>query len=214
MGSLNPHIKINKLLDYSKQVKTKNYKLPKIIIIFNDNVFNELVSFLRERLKNYLRDKKIKFDIIDAALSSHSSSDFVSISNKCQILNKYLYQDLGKNILSSYKRASNILDQEIKKNKLEIKGIPDTILFKKNEEKMLFDEINEIRKYFSNTIKNEKYFQTLEILSKSKKNTDKFFDNVIVNDNNQNVKKNRLELLKLFCVTFDNFIDFSKVEGI
>ena len=40
MGSLNPHIKINKLLDYSKQVKTKNYKLPKIIIIFNDNVFN------------------------------------------------------------------------------------------------------------------------------------------------------------------------------
>ena len=40
MRSLNSHIKINKLLDYSKQVKTKNYKLPKIIIIFNDNVFN------------------------------------------------------------------------------------------------------------------------------------------------------------------------------
>ena len=205
----NLKLEIKDLINYSIILyQEQGFKL------LNENISNELISFLKERLKNYLRDKKIKFDIIDAALSSHSSSDFVSISNKCQILNKYLYQDLGKNILSSYKRASNILDQEIKKNKLEIKGIPDTILFKKNEEKMLFDEINEIRKYFSNTIKNEKYFQTLEILSKSKKNTDKFFDNVIVNDNNQNVKKNRLELLKLFCVTFDNFIDFSKVEGI
>ena len=54
MGSLNPHIKINKLLDYSKQVKTKNYKLPKIIIIFNDNVFNRNKY---SNLKRYLTNR-------------------------------------------------------------------------------------------------------------------------------------------------------------
>ena len=41
MRSLNPYIKINKLLDYSKEIKTKDNKLPKIIIIFDDNVFDE-----------------------------------------------------------------------------------------------------------------------------------------------------------------------------
>ena len=41
-----------------------------------------------------------------------------------------------------------------------------------------------------------------------------FFDKVIVNDSDENVKKNRLELLEMFCKTYNNFIDFSKVEGV
>jgi len=36
---------------------------------------------------------------------------------------------------------------------------------------------------------------------------------VVVNDENQDIKNNRLELLKMFCNTFNNFIDFSKLEG-
>ena len=143
----------------------------------------------------------------------YKSDDFNSLFKKCKILNKSIDNDVGKHILASYKRASNILDQEIKKNKLNIKGMPDTVLFKKEEEKILFDEINEIRKYLSNNFKNENYEKTLEILANSKKNTDNFFDNVIVNDENESIRSNRLELLKMFCMTLDNFIDFSKIEG-
>ena len=51
-------------------------------------------------------------------------------------------------------------------------------------------------------------------LSEIKIFTDKFFDNVIVNDDNNDIKNNRLELLKMFCNTFNNFINFSKLEGI
>ena len=122
-------------------------------------------------------------------------------------------KDLGKNILTTYKRVSNILDQEKKTVNLKITGAPNPILFNKGEEKLLFDQINEVRKYFSSVIKNENYEKTLEILSSTKKTTDNFFENVVVNDENENVKKNRLELLEMFCNTFDNFIDFSKIEG-
>ena len=62
-------------------------------------------------------------------------------------------------------------------------------------------------------MKNENYEKTLEILSSTKKTTDDFFDNVIVNDDNENIKKNRLELLEMFCKTCDHLIDFSKVQG-
>ena len=55
--------------------------------------------------------------------------------------------------------------------------------------------------------------ETLKILAGAKVTTDNFFDNVIVNDENLDIKKNRLELLQMFCKTYNSFIDFSKVEG-
>ena len=51
------------------------------------------------------------------------------------------------------------------------------------------------------------------MLADAKPTTDNFFDNVIVNDENLDIKKNRLELLQMFCKTYNNFIDFSKMEG-
>ena len=92
-------------------------------------------------------------------------------------------------------------------------GQPESHLFSKDEEKKLFDKINEIRQYFSSTKKHESYDETLKILAAAKPATDVFFENVIVNDENSDIKKNRLELLQMFCKTYNSFIDFSKVEG-
>ena len=205
----NLSIQLKNLINYSNTLYLEQgFKFP------NQPTLNTITSFLRDRFKNYLKEKKISYDIIEAALaSSHVSDDFVSLHKKCLILNKYLKKDLGKNILTTYKRASNILNQEKKTINLKITGEPNSILFNKDEEKLLFNQINEVRKYYSNVIKDENYEKTLEILSSAKKTTDNFFENVVVNDENENVKKNRLELLEMFCNTFDNFIDFSKVEG-
>ena len=51
-------------------------------------------------------------------------------------------------------------------------------------------------------------------LSEIKSYTDNFFDNVKVNDENIDIKNNRLELLKMYCNTFNSFINFSKLEGV
>ena len=67
---------------------------------------------------------------------------------------------------------------------------------------------------FSSTKKYESYDETLKVLAEAKTTTDNFFDNVIVNDKNLDIKKNRLELLQMFCKTYNNFADFSKVEGV
>ena len=204
----NLKLELKDLINYSTNLyQEQGFKLT------NKSAQNDLMLFIKERVKNYLKDKKIRADIIEAAISSHKLDDFVSLFKKCKTLNKSIDDNTGKYILASYKRASNILDQEIKKNKLNIKGMPDSVLFKKDEEKILFDEINEIKKYLSNNFKSENYEKTLEILANSKKNTDNFFDNVVVNDENESIKANRLELLKMLCMTLDNFIDFSKVKG-
>ncbi len=179
----------------------------------NKSITKELLIFLRERFKNLLKDKKIRSDIIEAVDASHIGSDFLAIYKKCSVINKNISKDICKNIIGTYKRASNIIDQELKIKKEEFSGQPESFLFKKDEEKHLYDKINEIRQYFSSTKKHESYEETLKILAEAKPTTDNFFDNVIVNDENSDIKKNRLELLQMFCKTYNSFIDFSKVEG-
>ena len=95
-----------------------------------------------------------------------------------------------------------------------IRDRPDAVLFRTEEEKILFEKINEIRKAFTVKESNKDYENLLIRLSETKQFTDNFFDNVVVNDENQDIKNNRLELLKMFCNTFNNFINFSKLEGI
>ena len=201
-------IELKELINYSiRTYEEQNVKLS------NKLIFKDVIFFLKERFKNYLKDKKIRSDIIEAVIASHTSDDFLTLNEKCQIINKNINKDVCKDIINSYKRVSNIVDQE-QTNKEENNYInPELLLFKKEEEKSLFDKINEIRKYFSSTRNNEKYDLTLKILADAKPAADNFFDNVIVNDENLDIKKNRIALLKMFCKTYDNFIDFSKVEG-
>ena len=178
--------------------------------IKNKNTEIEVLEFLKDRMRNILKLKNIKIDIIEASISSHTGDNFLDLFKKNILMNKYINKDVGVNAISSYKRASNIADKVDKR----IAGRPDAVLFRTNEEKILFEKINEIRKAFTVKESNKDYESLLIRLSETKQFTDNFFDNVIVNDENQDIKNNRLELLKMFCNTFDNFIDFSKLEGL
>tara|TARA_B100000686_G_scaffold254276_1_gene265490 strand:+ start:2710 stop:4764 length:2055 start_codon:yes stop_codon:yes gene_type:complete len=198
------NIKLRDLINYS-------------ITLFKDqgvefkdsNTEKEILNFLKERMRNILKEKNIKNDIIEASISSHAGDNYLDLFRKSLLMNKYIEKDIGKNVIYSYKRASNILDRE----KKEIFGKPDAVLFRKDEEKSLFEKINEIRKAFSVREEDKNYENLLIQLSEIKSYTDNFFDNVVVNDENHDIKNNRLELLKMFCKTFNNFIDFSKLEG-
>ena len=203
------NIKLRDLINYSITIyNDQNVKFS------NDLIFKDIISFLKERFKNILKEKKIRSDIIEAVDGSNSGDNFLKLYEKSVTINKNISKDMCKNIIGTYKRASHIIDQELKDNKNSITGQPEMILFKKDEEKHLFEKINEIRKYFSNSQINESYQETLQVLAEAKLTTDNFFENVIVNDENLDIKKNRLELLQMFCKTYNNFIDFSKIEGI
>ena len=178
--------------------------------IRNEKTEQQVLEFIKERMRNVLKLKNIKQDIIEASISSHAGDNFLALYAKTYLMNKYKNKGVGLNAIGSYKRASNILDKAGK----GITGRPDAVLFRKDEEKILHEKINEIRKAFTVKDDNKDYESVLIKLSDTKESTDNFFDNVVVNDENQDIKNNRLELLKMFCNTFDNFIDFSKLEGL
>ena len=208
------------LLENNKEFKIRdliNYS----ILLYHEQGFkfdaklihNNLGNFFIDRLKNYMKEKSIRHDIIDAAVSTYNIDQNLRIYNKANILNKLITKEVGKNVISSYKRASNILANELKNNSIEINNSTDPGLFKNEYEKNLYKKIHEIRKYFISTRKDENYENTLNLMSLAKKEIFEFFENVIVNDEDKLIKKNRLELLQMLCKTFDNYINFSSIES-
>ena len=178
----------------------------------NKTLHKDLTNFLIERLKNYMKEKNIRSDIIEASINSYGINNMVKGYNKALILNKLINQEIGQALLVSYKRASNILDHELKNQELELSNAVDPLLFKNDFEKNLYKKINDLRKYFASINKDENYELSLINLAESKSIIFNFFDNVIVNDEDKTIQKNRLELLQMLRKTFDNYLNFSTIE--
>jgi len=205
----NKNFKIKDLINYSiKLYQDQSFKFT------NKLVEKEVADFLLERLKYYMKEKNIRADIIDASLNSFGINEITKIYKKSIVLNKFINKEIGNNIISSYKRASNILEQESGDKELEISNSVDPVLFKNEYEKNLYKKIHELRKYFTGINKDENFDLTLKNLSESKKVIYDFFDNVKVNDENKAIQKNRLELLNMLCKTFDSYIIFSNIESL
>jgi glycyl-tRNA synthetase beta chain len=180
----------------------------------NNQVEKDILDFLKERMRNILKEKKIKTDIVEAAISSHIGDNYLVLYKKSMVMNKNFNKDIGKDAIYSFKRVSSILDHENKKSSKELTGRPDAVLFRKDEEKILFEKLNEIRKSFTVKEDRKDYEELLTKLAAVKESTDNFFDNVVVNDENHDIKNNRLELMNMFCITFNAYIDFSKLDGV
>ncbi len=200
--------KIRDLINYSSSFyQDQGFKFE------NKSLQKELLDFLLERLKYYMKEENIRNDIIQASISSFNLDQSVIIFNKAKNLNKIINKQNGIDIIGSYKRASNILESELKKNKIELSNTTDPSIFKNELEKNLFKKINELREYFSSISNDENFVQTLDNLASIKREVFDFFDNVIVNEDNLVIKKNRLELIQMMCKTFDNYVNFSLIES-
>jgi glycyl-tRNA synthetase beta chain len=200
--------KIKDLISYSSSLY-----LEQKVKFENKFLQKELSEFLMDRLKFYMKEEKIRHDIIQASTHYLNLDQSVIIFGKAKNLNKIISKSNGIDLISSYKRASNILENELKNQTLELSNTTDPGIFKTDFEKNLLKKINELRKYFLSINKDENFEQTLINLAESKKEVFDFFDNVIVNEEDPIIKKNRLELIQMLCKTFDNYVNFSLIDS-
>ena len=105
------------------------------------------------------------------------------------------------------------MDVELKSQSFELSNTTDPSIFNTDFEKNLFNKINHLRQYFSTIDKDEVYSQTLNNLLDTQQVINEFFDNVTVNDVDPGIRKNRLELIKILCKTFNNYVNFSLVDS-
>jgi glycyl-tRNA synthetase beta chain len=123
--------KIRGLIDYSI-----NLYLEQGYEFSNKYLQKELQEFLMERLKYYLKEKKIRQDIAESCISVLNIDNSVIIFRKASCLNKVINKPVGKDIIASYKRAYSILDSEQKNGQLDLSNTTDPGIFKSDFEKI------------------------------------------------------------------------------
>ena len=211
---------IKLIIENNKELNVK-YLIDSSILFYRDQGFEllnktlqkELTDFLFERLKYYMKEKEIRNDIIEASINSNNLNNMNKLFKKGLTLNNVIKKQIGEDIVYSYKRAYNIIENELKNENIELSNKTDPGIFKNDYEVNLLKKIDELKKYFTGIDRDENYLESLSNLAASKEVINNFFDNIKVNVEDKNIKKNRLELLQMLCRTFDNYINFSNIEA-
>ncbi|MEZ2331920.1 glycine--tRNA ligase subunit beta [Mesorhizobium sp. RCC_202] len=172
---------------------------------------SDLLAFFHDRLKVYLRDQGARHDLIDAVITPQSD-DLLQIVRRVEALGSLLDTDEGKNLVAGTKRAANILAAEEKK-KTAIAETVEPALFREEAEKKLFAAVNQAEREAGQAIQNEDFSAAMRALSVLREPVDSFFEGVLVNDEDQAVRANRLALLARIRAATDQVADFSKIAG-
>jgi len=216
-GSKDPYALRRAALGVIRIVIDNNLRLPlKDVFEKAVNKFStgdDLLAFFADRLKVQLRDQGARHDLVDAVFSLSGQDDLLIIVRRVEALGKFLDSDDGKNLLAGYKRATNIIRIEEKKDKREYTGAPESQKYELPEEKALAEAIDVARKEAKAAIAKEDFSAAMRAMAKLRPRVDAFFDKVTVNVDNKGLRENRLKLLNEIREATRSVADFSKIEG-
>jgi glycyl-tRNA synthetase beta chain len=171
-----------------------------------------LMSFFVDRLKGQLRDQGARHDLVDAVFALEGQDDLLVIVRRVEALGKFLDTDDGKNLLAGTKRAANILRIEEKKDGKAYDGAPDPSLYSLAEEKALAKAIDQVKMEASAAVAQENFAGAMSAMAKLRPAVDAFFDKVKVNDDDPQVRENRLKLLNEIRAATRAVADFSRIQ--
>ena len=172
-----------------------------------------LLAFFADRLKVQLRDQGARHDLVDAVFALEGQDDLLLIVRRVEALGKFLDTDDGKNLLAGYKRATNIIRIEERKDKREYIGAPDATLYRQDEEKALAQAIDVAKSEAERAVAAEDFEAAMRAMAKLRPHVDAFFDKVTVNVDDKALRENRLKLLNEIRAATRAVADFSRIEG-
>ncbi|UXT21433.1 glycine--tRNA ligase subunit beta [Agrobacterium tumefaciens] len=171
----------------------------------------DLLSFFHDRLKVYLRDLGARYDLIDAVLTPESD-DLLMIARRVEALTAFITGEDGRNLLAGAKRATQLLAAEEKKGTVVADGVSEELL-KLDAEKALYAAIKTASADAAKAVAGEDFRSAMQALSTLRAPVDKFFEDVLVNDEDAAIRANRLALLKAIREATGTVADFSKITG-
>lgn len=189
---------IRQLLNEYSQINGLNFN--------TESVVSDLTLFFMERLKVSLKESGYKYDVIDAILNSSKECTFIQIKQRLNILTQYLTMNKSLDLLTSYHRVWNILkSQKLVPTDLDI----DPTLLKEEAEQILYKEWQ--KRNISNLVISQKYEAALVSFTEMKPFIDRFFDSVMVNVPDDNLRQNRLALMVAILQSIKSFASLEEI---
>ena len=174
---------------------------------------SDLMSFVADRLKVQLREQGARHDLVDAVFALEGQDDLLLIARRVEALGKFLDTEDGNHLLAGYKRATNIIRIEEKRDNREYTGAPDPKLYQVSEEETLAREIDLAKAVATRAVEMEDFEAAMRPMARLRSSVDAFFDKVTVNVDDKALRENRLKLLNEIRVATRAVADFSKIEG-
>ncbi len=206
-GSKDPFALRRAALGVVRILLEKNVRLP-LLSVAKDT---DLLSFFHDRLKVYLRDLGARYDLIDAVLTPESD-DLLMIARRVEALTAFITGEDGRNLLAGAKRATQLLAAEEKKGTVVANSVSEELL-KLDAEKALYAAIKTASADAAKAVETEDFRSAMQALSTLRAPVDKFFEDVLVNNEDAAIRANRLALLKAIREATGTVADFSKITG-
>jgi glycyl-tRNA synthetase beta chain len=174
---------------------------------------SELLVFFAERLKVHLREEGVRHDLIASVFALEGEDDLVRLIARVKALQAFLGSEDGANLLTAYRRASNIVAIEEKKDKKTYEGKADAAILAQEEEKVLHQRLQSAMPAIGVAVAEERFGDAMSSLAGLRQPVDTFFDKVTVNADDAGLRVNRLHLLSDIRRALRGVADFSLIEG-
>ncbi len=173
----------------------------------------DLLSFLHDRLKVYLRDQGIRHDIIDACIAMPGNDDLALLVKRATALSEVMKTDDGANLIQAFKRANNILTQAEEADGVEYSYGPDVKFAETDEERALFAALDAAEAKINPAMVAQEFAKAMTAMAALRGPIDAFFEAVQVNADNSTVRRNRLNLLHRIKTICSSVADLSRIDG-
>jgi glycyl-tRNA synthetase beta chain len=175
----------------------------------------ELLDFIAERLRVHLREQGIGHDLIAAVFNraGEREDDLVRLLARVAALRAFLASEDGANLLIAFRRASNIVAIEERRDARNYDGGIDPMLLRQSDERVLAERLDEAGKAAGTFLESEQFEAAMSELARLRYPVDDFFDKVTVNCDDAALRENRLRLLSRVRDTMNQVADFSQIEG-
>jgi glycyl-tRNA synthetase beta chain len=176
---------------------------------------DELLDFIAERLRVHLREQGIGHDLIAAVFNraGDREDDLVRLLARVAVLRAFLAAEDGANLLIAFRRASNIVAIEERRDGRSYDSGIDAVLLRQPEERILAERLVEVGERAGTFLQREEFEAAMSELARLRCPVDDFFDKVTVNCDDAALRENRLRLLTRIRATLRQVADFSQIEG-
>jgi glycyl-tRNA synthetase beta chain len=178
-----------------------------------DRIVSDLLAFLHDRLKVFLRDQGIRHDVIDACLAMPGNDDLTLLVKRAEALSAVLKTEDGANLLAGFRRASNILTQAEEKDGVEYSYGADPKFAETDSERALFTALDQAEAAITPALKTEDFATAMAAMAALRAPIDAFFTDVQVNSDNPIIRRNRLNLLHRIRTVCGQVADLKVIEG-
>ena len=173
----------------------------------------DLLVFIHDRLKVYLRDQGIRHDVIDACLAMPGNDDLALLVKRARALSEVLSTEDGENLIQGFKRANNILTQAEEADGVEYSFGPDPSFAETDSERALFAALDAAEATIGPAMEGEDFPTAMASMATLRGPIDAFFEDVKVNADSQTVRRNRLNLLHRIREICLGVADLNRIEG-